>query len=142
MDEKLNEQRSSKKKSFSVSEFESLGRKNSKKRTESTSDFAHQSVNNGKARTNSVSDSGTNSKHGSKTKSETSSNPGIKRQGSSKKGSRKSSTNEELPSNMMVMSQRRQQRIEINTNLASKQDEEDDVFIKKEKVLKSENVDR
>jgi hypothetical protein len=141
VDTQWNKKCSSRNKSFSVSEFEPICRKNSKKKSESNSDSSHQSVHNGLSRTQSVNDAGNNSKVGSKIKSEAASNAGIIRRGSSKKV-RKTSTNEELPSDMLVMSKRRQQRIQINTNLASKQDEEDDVFVKKEKPVKTENLDR
>ena len=139
VDTQWNKKCSSRNKSFSVSEFEPIGRKNSKKKSESNSDSSHPSVHNGSSRTQ--SDAGNNSKVGSKIKSEAAPNAGIIRRGSSKKV-RKTSTNEELPSDMLVMSKRRQQRIQINTNLASKQDEEDDVFVKKEKPVKIECSDR
>ena len=141
MDAKWNKNCSSKNKAASVSEFEPIGRKNSKNKKESISDSSQQSINNGKARTHSVFDDGNNSKAGSKTKSEVAPNAGIKRQGSSKKGSRKSSTNEEFPPDMMVMSKRRQERIQINTSLANKQDEEDEVFANVKNV-KTEKLNR
>ena len=143
MDVKWNRQRSSKKKGFSVSGDEYLSRKDSRKTTESNSDASNVSINNGKARTHSVSDDATNSRVSNKIKNEAASNDGISRKGSSKKSSRKSSTNDELPSDMMVMSQRRQQRIQISTNQANKQEnEDDDVFIKKDKNMKTENTGR
>ena len=106
------------------------------KTTESKSDAPKVSINNGKARTHSVSEAPTNARVFI-------SNDGLSRKGSSKKGSRKSSTSDEPPSDMMVMSQRRTQRIIITNSQADKQKNEDeDVFIKKEKNVKTENIDR
>ena len=136
---KRNQTRRSKKKSYSVSGYETLGRKNSRKENEFNSD----AVSDGKLRTTSVSDSATNSKVGRKLKDKGNPNDVISRQGSSKKGSRKSSSNDSLPPDMMVMSTRRQQRIQINENLSNKYiDEEDDVFTKKVKNVKTENSER
>ena len=112
----------------------------------SVSDARAISKDTNKARTLSVSDAAAVSTVFGKKKADTTISNGVSRQNSSKKGSRKSSTstNEEAKPGMAIMSQRKQDRIQINYNLASKhiKEDDDDVFKKKEKNIKSDNIER
>ena len=96
-------------------------------------------------RTSSVSDSSALVRNGSDKQKNSTSTGTISRTNNEKKGNKKQSrsTSENTTSTMTILSERRQHRTQMAQPKASKHDdEEDDVFAKKDMVTKNERVDR
>ena len=96
-------------------------------------------------RTSSVSDSSALLRKGSDKQKNSTSTGTISRTNSEKRGNKKQSrsTGENTTSTVTILSERRQHRKQMAQSKTSKQDdEEDDVFTKKDMVTKNEKLDR